>query len=115
MYFENIPRVPFPMNKNETDFRVSFSLVMMPGSISDGDSSKPFEIIGHKGFWSFGIFNRSKLFLDLIGVSQQLTFDARNTRGQMKQGQLLYSENWINYSFTFNTTKVQLRVDDFTS
>jgi hypothetical protein len=33
----------------------------------------------------------------------------------MKQGQLLYSQNWMNYSFTFNTTRVQLRVQDFTS
>ena len=76
------------MTKNETEFRVSFSFVMMPDSISDSDSSKPYEIIGHKNFWSFGIFNRS---------------------------QLLYSQNWMNYSFTFNTTRVQLRVQDFTS
>jgi hypothetical protein len=115
MYFENILRVPFPMTKNETEFRVTFSFVMMPGSISDRDSSKPFEILGHKNFWSFGLFNRSHLFLDLVGVPQQLRFDVRNTRGQMKQGQLLSSENWMNYSFTFNTTRVQLRVEDFTS
>lgn len=84
MYFENIPRIPFPMTKNETDFRVSFSFVIMPQSISDGDSSKPFEIIGHKSFWSFGLFNRSQLFLDLIGVPQQLRFDVRNAPGQLK-------------------------------
>ena len=69
MYFESIPRVPYPITKNASEFLVSFSVVMMPDSISDYDWTKQYEIIGHKNFWSLGISNRSHLYLDLATVT----------------------------------------------
>jgi len=71
MYFESIPGLPFPTTRNASEFLISFSFVILSDSITDYDKEFPHEILGHKNFWSFGIHNRSQLYLDIVGVTQQ--------------------------------------------
>jgi hypothetical protein len=60
------------------------------------------------------MFNSSTLKLDIVGVPSILIFDANNVKNQIRQGQLLYPDSWINYTCIFNTTGVFFIVDDFT-